>query len=165
MRLSELLRPARIAPVAFLAIAAVVAACGDESTTPVGPIPLARTTWYMHQADSSALPVRIHQRNVGVLLEETWVDSSRLTLTALDTYEQSYWLRVNLNGALDRYEVVVDRGTFVQSGGGYAFTSQLRDREFLLATPGSGIVQTHEQMIYLATDPPITFGLYYLTHP
>ncbi len=157
--------PALPRPLLALAALALAGGCGD-TTAPPAVIPLVRAVWYMHEADSAAVPAKIHERTVGVALEETYVDSAVLSLTALNTYEQTWYLHVDVSGVLDRTEIVIDRGVITAQGQQYRLTSQMRPaRDFTLGTVSPGVIETSEQLLFLETDPPQTVGRYRLTRP
>lgn len=159
----------RLAATARLALALVAAgtfaACGDTTTAPVtGPLPLGTGYWYMHFADDSALSTTIASRSVGVVVERTQLDSAVLRVLPDGSYEQRWWMQTFLNGAPDRTETVVDYGSWRLSGDAYAFTSEIREREFLVAPTINGRLQTLETMVFFQ-DPPETEGIYRRTPP
>ena len=158
------MRPHVLRGTAILALVAATLACGDDTTAPA-PIALVRTVWYLHEADTTALPARIHQRTLGVILEETYVDSAELSLTAQDTYEQTIYLRIEHNGLPDRSEIVIDRGLLTAEGAGYRLTSTMRTRDFTLRTSATGVLDSEEEMLFLESGRPLTLGRYRLIRP
>lgn len=152
-------------PLLALASALLLAACGGEQVLlPTTPTSVVGTAWYLHAANDTTLPARIAARVIGVVTEETYLDSAAITLDSAGTYEQQYWIRVFLGGTLDRADAVVDRGTWTESLGTYTLTSGLRPRALTLTSPDTGRLLSAERMVTYLTAP-VTAGLYRRTHP
>ena len=143
----------------------LLAGCGGEQVLlPTAPTPIVGPTWYLHTANDTTLPTRIASRVIGVVVEETYLDSAQIALDSAGTYEERYWIRVYLAGGLDRADAVVDRGTWTESLGTYRLTSGLRARALTLTSPDSGRLVSTEPMASYLTAPP-TAGLYRRTRP
>ena len=147
-------------------LSATVVACDSGSTLPVatGSFPLVPALWYMRSANDSALPATIATRAVGIAQEQTIVDSAQLTVYSNGDYRQRYWLRILINGALDRTEVVLDEGVLTKLQPVYEFSSTVRARVFTVTVPQSGTVITSEPMVFFSSAPTTT-GRYQLTPP
>lgn len=158
-------QPRRRLPLRLLASALLLAACGGEQVLlPASPTPVVGPTWYLHAANDTTLPARIAARVIGVVAEETYLDSATITLDSAGTYEQRYWMRVFLAGALDRADAVVDRGSWTESLGTYTLTSGLRTRALTLTSPDTGRLLSAERMVTYLTAPT-TAGLYRRSRP
>lgn len=149
------------------AVVALVACDADSIITPppTSGGPLIAATYYMHQADDSTLAATISTRIAGVTQETTVLDSAQLTVNADSSYQERYWVRILLNGALDRRETIVDIGKISIEGFGYRLTSDVREREFTMVVVSIGNLTTFEQMVFYELDPPVTTGKYKGTHP
>lgn len=151
----------------LLALATTLAACADGSgvVTPPAAAPISTGTWYMHEANSEALPARISDRFIGVIFEEIFVDSARFEIDATaGTWEQRFWTRVNLQQVEDRRDFVFDQGTFVPAGSVYAFTSTVRARAFNVQVINATHFRTDEPMAF-HTGAPSVVGTYRTTAP
>jgi hypothetical protein len=155
---------------ASLATAVLLAACDASGVTPpsnggVPPqFPARPGTWYMHTANDSALPHRIANRSVGVAVEETFLDSARIFVNSNGTYQQFYFLRINIQSVPDREEVILDEGFWTSFGGENRFRSLVRNRIFDVTFPAADRLQTSEQMLYWGGAPNVR-GVYRLTRP
>ncbi|MBL8996566.1 MAG: hypothetical protein KJZ74_01625 [Gemmatimonadales bacterium] len=164
MRLQS--RPVRILVVGLVA---ALAACDGGSVTPpdgvdLAPSPLSIGTWYLHAANDSVIPATISSRFIGVTPEETIVDSARLIVRVDQYYEQRVWMRVFLNGTLDRTEIMVDEGIWTPTPVDYQFTSSIRPRIFSVTATSGGVVNSLERMVFFA-NAPVTSGRYRMTRP
>lgn len=152
------------APFLALAVAAMLAACGDEPaiTPPPGVIPLPAGLWYMRTANGLELPAEISRRFIGVVDEATVLDSARLVVNADGTYEQRYWTRVFHLGALDRSDVVFDFGAWAASGSANDFTSMTRARRLTVTVNSATQVTSDEPMVFFQGAVNVT-GVYRTT--
>ncbi|MHB1298428.1 MAG: hypothetical protein ACYC0B_07875 [Gemmatimonadaceae bacterium] len=152
------------APLLALAVAALLAACGDTPaiTPPPGPTPLPAGTWYLHSANGLELPAEIARRFIGVVDEQTILDSARLVVNGGGTYEQRYWTRVLHIGVLDRSDVVIDFGSWDESGSANAFTSMARARTFTVSVNSTTQVTSNEPMVFFPGAVNVT-GVYRTT--
>jgi len=143
----------------------LLAGCGGEQVLlPAGATPIVGPTWFLHTVNDTTLPARIASRVIGVVVEQTYVDSAQIALDSAGTYEERYWIRVYLAGSLDRADAVADRGSWTQSLGTYTLTSGLRARTLTLTSPDSGRLVSTEPMASYINAPP-TAGLYRRTRP
>jgi len=151
----------RMLAMMFLAVA--LAACDEDAGTnpPPSPpgVPLTQGLWHMHKANDVDLPAEIARRFVGVVDEQTMLDSARLTVLSNGTWQQRYWLRVLHLGALDRDELVIDEGTWVVEETTNRFTSTLRARTFTVLASSSSLITSTEPMVFFP-DPPDVIGVY-----
>ena len=118
----------------------------------------------MHTANGLALPAEISRRFVGLVDEQTRLDSARIVVVGGGTWQQRYWTRVFHIGVLDRAELVVDEGTWTLVGNAYAFTSTLRPRNFSVAVNNSLQFTSTEPMVFFANAAAVT-GVYRTTAP
>ncbi len=145
----------------------LVAACDDRSSVvPTGPQPrpLGEGVWYLNTVDDSALGSVVASRFVGAAEETAVIDSGRLTVNAAGSYEQRYWIRYFITGALDRSDVVIDAGEWVQSAFGYTFVSQIRSRTFEIRVQADNRITSREPFVFYA-NAPLTEGGYRRTRP
>lgn len=159
-------RPARFI---LVGLAAALAACDGGTVAPPdgvdnAPSPLSIGTWYLNAANDSVLPATISNRFIGVTPEQTIVDSARLIVRVDQYYEQRVWIRVFLNGTLDRTELMVDEGTWTPTPVDYQFTSSIRPRIFSVTASAGGVVNSLERMVFFA-NAPVTSGRYRMTRP
>jgi hypothetical protein len=162
MRLTALKRIALV-----LVSASAVMSCQEDATTapPItGAFPIGTGYWYMNTVNDSAMGSVISTRIAGVAQEKTYLDSAWLLVGVDGTYEQRYWTRVFLTGLLDRKETVIDYGTWALAGDTYEFTSNVRERVFLIAPTINGRLRSLEPMVFY-TDPPESEGEYRRTRP
>lgn len=132
---------------------------------PIDPRALPPGVWYLNTANDSSLPVKIASRSVGVALEETFLDSARLTIEYDGFWKQRYWLRVIVSGSLDRSEVVLDEGVWGPPfSATYAFNSTARMRTFSASALDSTTVRTTEPMLTWIAAPVVS-GHYRPTRP
>jgi hypothetical protein len=163
-------RRRRPIPLAFAlgALLSLVAACGEDNTgtiEPPEPTPLTPGDWYMHTANGNALPgAEIARRFVGVVDEQTLLDSARLQVSAEGSYEQRYWTRTFHGGVLDRSEVVVDIGTWDTDGPVSTFISTLRARSFEVTANAADRATSDEPMVFFPNATNVT-GVYRTTPP
>lgn len=157
-------RLARAVAVSILAIAML--ACGDSggATGFPGVTSISPGVWYMHSADSAPLPAIIGERLVGLAQEQTILDSAQLSVNALGRYEQRYWLRILISGALDRSDLIIDQGTWALETNVFVFSSTIRTRTFAVSSSAPGFLASQEQMLF-HTAAPITSGTYRLFRP
>lgn len=137
-------------------------ACGEDAgpTPPPTNVPLTPATWYMHAANDIDLPgAEVARRFIGIVDEQTLVDSSRIHVEANGTWEQRVWLRVLHAGVLDRAELVIDEGTWTASGSENAFVSTLRSRTFTLHVSSAALVSSDEPMVFFPGAPNVQ-GVY-----
>jgi hypothetical protein len=148
------------------AAAVLLASCGESEVTPVNPepLPLGTGIWFLNTVDDSILGSTIATRTVGVAIERTVVDSGSLFVGSDGGYEQRYWLRIFVSGALDREETVIDLGTWSALGLGFTFTSSVRNRSFTITPVASNRLMSAEPMVFFA-GAPITEGVYRRTRP
>lgn len=151
---------------AVLCLALSVAACDEDTGTTPPPVdvPLPPGTWFMHSANGLALPAEISRRFVGLVDEQTILDSARFTITGLGDWEQRYWTRVLHIGVLDRRELVIDEGTWASAGGINTFTSTLRGRTFGITVIDDDEIVSDEPMVFFPNAINVT-GVYRTTPP
>lgn len=143
----------------------LVAACGEESTTtPPVDVPLTQGDWYMHRANDLEMPAEVARRFVGVVDEQTVVDSSRISVNGDGTWEQRFETRVLHNGVLDRTEVVHDEGTWSAVGSITTFTSTVRPRSFTMTALAADQAASNEPMVFFANATNVA-GVYRTTPP
>lgn len=140
-------------------------ACEDEGTTtpPVIP-PLGAGNWYMHSANGVDLPAEISRRFIGLVDEQTFLDSSRIEVFSTGTWEQRYYLRILHTGVLDRADVVSDEGTWAVIGNLNEFTSSLRPRTFEVGVADAFMFASDEPMVFFPGAPNV-IGIYRTTKP
>lgn len=144
-----------------------VAACDSDETPVIGlpePSPLNDGFWYLHTANDSAPGDTIAARSVGIAPERTVLDSSRFFVNPYGEYEQRYWLRIFLQGVLDRSETVIDEGTWALVANQYVFTSSVRTRSFVVFPTPDGRLLTEEPMVFW-DNAPMVEGVYRRTRP
>lgn len=155
----------RLFPAALLVVAV---ACGDVTAPGVPvlePKELTSGTWYMHSADGEDLPAKISERNVGVALEETFVDSARLVVSVNGVWRQSYWIRVNVSGNLDREELITDEGIWGPPFSAvYGFTSSIRARAFSVTVVSDDEITSSEKLLFYVGASAVT-GVYRTARP
>lgn len=151
---------------AVICLALSVAACDENTGTTPPPvdIPLSPGTWFMHSANDLELPAEISRRFVGLVDEQTILDSARFTITGVGNWEQRYWTRVLHIGVLDRSELVIDEGTWVASDGINTFTSTLRTRTFDITVVDAGEILSNEPMVFFPNAVNVA-GVYRTTPP
>lgn len=151
--------------VALLALSAGLAACGEDSgTTVIFPTTLRPGTWYLHDANGDTLPALVAERFIGIATELTFLDSATITVIAGGTFEQRHHISVFVSGALDRQELLFDRGDWARQTAGYAFVSDLRSRSFTGTMPFASLLSTTEPILSWASAPSVA-GNYRLTPP
>lgn len=152
------------APLLGLVVATLLAACGDTPpiTPPPGVTPLPAGTWHMRTANGLELPAEIARRFIGLVDEQTVLDSARLVVNADGTYEQRYWTRVFHIGVLDHSDVVIDFGSWVEADGANDFTSTTRDRKFTVTVNSTTQVTSNEPMVFFPGAVNVT-GVYRTT--
>ena len=149
------MRPS-IRPFLFLVPLAVsFAACGDGGTAPIvnGPDSLVAATWYINTVGDSAPGATVAVRLIGAAQERTVLDSGQLYVSALGSYEQRYWLRVFVNGVLDRSETVVDQGSWSLGTDNYRFRSTIRTRDFFVTPASGGRLLSSEALVFYVGAP------------
>ena len=97
-------------------------------------------------------------------IERTVVDSGSLFVGIDGDYEQRYWLRIFVAGALDREETVIDLGTWDALGASFTFTSSVRSRQFTVTPALGDRLVSAEPMVFYSTAPT-TEGIYRRTRP
>lgn len=144
---------------------ALVAGCGDEvAPTPPVDVPLAEGDWFMHRANDLDLPAEVARRFVGVIDEQSVVDSSRVRVFGDGTWEQRFTVRVLHNGVLDRTDVVFDQGSWSAVGSVTTFTSNLRARSFTMTAVAADQAFSSEPMVFFANATNVA-GVYRTTPP
>lgn len=140
----------------MLALCVGFAACsGESATTVVPPGTLTPGTWYMHEANGDSLPALIATRFVGIVTEETYLDSATITVVAGGTWEQRHYYSVFVSGALDREELLFDRGAWAPQTAGYSFVSALRSRAFTGTFPFPSLLATTEPILTWTSAPSV----------
>lgn len=141
------------------------AACGENSV-PFNPDPVELGTgeWFLNTVDDSVLGSTIATRRVGVAEERTVVDSGWLSVDSYGEYEQRLWMRIYVNGVLDREETFIDIGSWTPVGDTNEFTSDVRARTFSVIARSSNRIESEERMLSW-TDAPLTIGTYRRTRP
>lgn len=150
-----------------LLVAGTVAACDSDESAVIGPpepSPLNDGFWYLHTANDSAPGGTIASRSVGIAPERTVLDSSWFFVNPYGEYEQRYWLRIFVQGQLDRNETVIDEGTWALVNNQYVFSSSVRTRSFVVYPTPDGRLLTEEPMVYWP-DAPLVEGVYRRTRP
>jgi hypothetical protein len=120
-------------------LAALAAAC---DSAPAGPDPqprppLANASWHVHTAEGQPLPALVAHEQVNGLLQQTFLDSAHVSVTANGRWEQALFIQT-LRGH-ERIAAVVlhDAGAWAATDSGYTFTSDLRGARYHLAgAPG-----------------------------
>lgn len=125
---------------ALLVLPGVLACDGDRG--PAGPgnrPPLAVATWHVHAADGQPLPALVGHALVDGRLQQTFLDSARLTVGADGRWEEAVHLVTWQDGELVGSWARQDVGAWTPSDSGYVFTSDVRGRRHLLpgGTPDS----------------------------
>lgn len=145
---------------------AALGACDEEGTTTPPPVlvPLGDGTYYMHSANGIALPAEISRRFIGVVDEQTMLDSARIEVVSGGAWRQRYWIRVLHTGVLDRSEVVIDEGTWAVSGNLNLFTSTIRTRTFNVGVDDATRFASDEPMVFYPGAPRV-LGIYRTTRP
>lgn len=141
--------------------------CGGGNSAPSGPpvqLPVSSGTWYLHTANSLALPAAISDRFIGVSPEQTLLDSARLLVNSNGSYQQILWMRVMINGSLDRAEVVLDEGVWSTFAGQNSFHSTVRQRLINASSPTPDVIATSEQVLFW-TGAPLISGVYRRSRP
>jgi hypothetical protein len=160
-------RPITALSLAVVALVAL-AACGEETpgtTDPPVATPLTPGDWFMHTANGNALPgAEIARRFVGVVDEQTVVDSARLQISAEGTYEQRYWTRTFHGGVLDRSELVIDLGNWDTDGTVSTFMSSVRARTFEVVANSETEATSDEPMVFFPNATNVT-GVYRTSPP
>jgi hypothetical protein len=146
----------------LLAFAFVLTLAGcEESTGVTPPRPIAGVlipgVWEVASVNNDTLSQKIATRIIGVSLEETYLDSIRLTVRDDRTYSQRAWLRVMINGQMDREDVLVDEGT-INDGptSSFEFESTLRNRTSVFESPRLGALSSTEQFVFYQSAPTST---------
>ena len=151
--------------VARFALFAALTACGEDSGTTVILSPTLRVgTWYLHEANDDALPSLIAERFVGIATEQTYLDSASITVLVGGAWEQRHYIRVLVSGALDRQELLFDRGDWARGSVGYSFVSDLRSRTFSATLPFASLLTTTEPVLSWSSAPSVS-GSYRQTRP
>lgn len=154
----------------FLSAAALLAlvGCGEGTTGPVNPppggTPLTPGDWYMHTANGTALPAEIARRFIGVVDEQTLLDSAFLTVSLNGTWTQRYYTRVLHAGVLDRSDLVIDEGNWTTGTTGTLFTSTLRSRAFEVTADIGNRATSDEPMVFFPNATNVT-GVYRTSPP
>jgi hypothetical protein len=136
-----------------------LAGCDDDATAPPPQpsFPLLAGLWRLDRANGVEIPgAEIARRLIGVLDEQTVLDSAWIEVEADGTWEQRYFLQVFHNAVFDRSEVVVDRGTWTADGNENSFVSSIRTRSFPLMVIQSTHTVSAEQMVFFANAPLVT---------
>jgi hypothetical protein len=151
--------------IGLLALTGSAWGCGDELPTGIAPPAVLRPgTWYLHQADNEPLPALVAERTVGIASEKTYLDSATILVATDGTWEQKVYLRVLVSDALDREELMFDRGTWAKLTFGYSFSSTLRTRTIGASLPFVTMLNTTESVLFWTSAPAIT-GRYFQTPP
>lgn len=144
---------------AALFLCAALSACGEETgvTTPQPGTPtLLFGTWHLHEIGGDALPAVAAERYVGVVFEETWVDSAQMSVDPFQrTWSQRYWTRITHNGVLDRSEAVLDEGTYESASATLTFTSIARQRVFSVSVTSGTQLATDEALATFVGAPSV----------
>jgi hypothetical protein len=160
-------RLARLLPTLGIALLAVTA-CGEGTVGPVDPppdgTPLTPGNWFMHTANGNALPAEIARRFIGVVDEQTMLDSAILSVAPNGSWSQRYYTRVLHAGALDRADVVIDEGNWTAGTTNTAFTSTLRTRTFTVAANTASQATSDEPMVFFPNATNVT-GVYRTSPP
>lgn len=149
-----------------LAIVTVVS-CDDGVAGPIiGPQsrPLSDGTWYLNSLGDSALGTVVSARFVGAAEELAVLDSATLVIGQQGSFEQRFWIRFLVSGVLDRSDVVIDQGEWIQTALGYTFVSTIRSRTFEIRVPADNRLESRESFVFYA-NPPIVDGVYRRTRP
>lgn len=161
------LRRLRALPLLLVLLAA---ACEADGSGPSGPpvtplLPIGDGTWYLHTANSVALPAKVSERTIGVTIEEVFVDSARLWFDNFSgSYQQRIWIRVNHTGVEDRKDFVFDEGLFSLGSGAYVLNSAVRSRTLTVTTPSATELLTAETMAF-HSGADLVAGMYRRTPP
>lgn len=128
-----------------------LAACTE--TSPVGPSPtppppaLQVGTFDLTRAEGQALPAYIAHRTVSGQLEQVYVDSARLIVTADGRFQQSIWTRTLRDGALSHRDNWIDAGAWRLAGQSYVFTSNGGSRQLTVRTATQAVLNVTETMV------------------
>jgi hypothetical protein len=106
---------------ASLIAAAALSSCG-EATAPseAQPLPpLSDQVWHVHASDGQPLPALLGHRQVNGLLEQDFLDSSRLELYADGRWEQRAWYQRFRGGTFTEVRTAIDAGRWVATSTSY----------------------------------------------
>lgn len=145
-----------------------LAGCGEDGAGPVNPppggTPLTPGNWFMHTANGEPLPAEIARRFIGVVDEQTLLDSAFLSVAPNGSWTQRYYTRVLHIGVLDRSELVIDEGNWTAGTTSTVFTSTLRARTFEVAANTADRATSDEPMVFFPNATNVT-GVYRTTPP
>ncbi|MCU0649760.1 MAG: hypothetical protein MUF00_17350 [Gemmatimonadaceae bacterium] len=112
-------RPLRL--VLSVSLLVTLTAC-RESSDPIVPVPLpplTTQTWYVHVSDGQPLPALLGHRQVNGLLEQDFLDSSRLELYADGRWEQRAWYQRFRGATFTEARTAFDAGRWVATTTSY----------------------------------------------
>jgi hypothetical protein len=155
-----MLSPRLLRPLAAL----LLAACAPD--TPLAPVqnlpPLEARLWHVQRADGQQLPALIAHRLVDGSLEQTFLDSATIEITANGTWIRRFWMQRILVGERVASEASQMVGTWTATPEAYRFVEEPSGRVFEI--PGivgdtltlvlSGIGANDLIVAQLGTTPP-----------
>jgi hypothetical protein len=151
-------------------------ACTDSpgAPPPHGSLPpLAAGAWYMHSADGQSLPAMVAHRLVDGVLEQTFIDSSRLEINSNGTWQQAVFKRRVLIGLPamsdtsgtgpaasrrsktsvstptggDVLEPVLHTGLWTATDSAYRFVADVGAREFVVRAPAADSFAAYQKLV------------------
>jgi len=150
--------------------ALLLAACTADS--PVAPVenlpPLEARLWYVQSADGQQMPALIAHRLVEGSLEQTFLDSATVQITADGRWIRRFWMQRLLAGERVASEASQLVGTWTATPESYRFVEDLSGRTFelrgevgatiTLALPGIGANDRVVSVLGHAAVPPGPVG-------
>ncbi len=146
--------------------ALLLAACTTDS--PVAPVrnlpPLEARLWYVQSADGQQLPALIAHRLVEGSLEQTFLDSATVQITADGRWVRRFWMQRLRAGQRVASEASQRVGTWSATPESYLFIEEPAGRTFELGGPRVYsfreilelvLAQTHRDKMMM----PLPFGL------
>lgn len=127
-----------------------VAACGDSpaSLPPAPQLPPLQTgTWHLNLADGQVLPAMVAHRLFNGQLEQTFVDSSTLSVNADRTWQQRIYLKRAVFGQPASEMPVLHLGTWAPTDTGYVFVSDIAGRDFVIHSPGADSLRVIQRLV------------------
>jgi hypothetical protein len=120
-------------------VVGVLAACDGGLSAPAERQPLQPGTWHVHAAEGQALPALVGHAIVGGTLQQTFLDSATIAVSANGQWEQKAYARTWENLHVIEALTRVDHGSVAETDSGYVLVSaQYGPRHFIpLATSDS----------------------------
>lgn len=115
-----------------LLIGLAAAGCAGDTKGPNLPAPLETAAWHVHTAESQPMPALVAHSLVQNRLQQTFLDSARLNVTAAGRWELRVFLQTWRDGTHLLDWTQQDAGAWAAADTGYVFTSELRGPRFVL---------------------------------